>query len=228
MRTARPTATNGHEGRTYRALLFVLLALMVGAPFLRSSLATELAFSLVLLIALFAAAGKRALSVGAGVLVASTLVTKWLGYGMVSPTLTWISHAFSLVFEALVATVMIRTILASRRVTQETIAGAVCVYLFLALLWADAFVILELVEPGTFAIPESHLPPGAGPAEIRGLTGALIYYSLVTISTLGYGDIVPLTRPAQSLAAMEAIAGQFYIAILVAWLVSLYATARRD
>jgi hypothetical protein len=216
------------EGRTYRSLLLVLLVLMVVAPFFRSSLVTELAFSLVILIALSAATGKRTLFITAVVLVVLTLATKWSGYWMYSPALIGSSHASSLAFEILVAAVMIRTILASRRGTQETIAGAVCVYLFLGILWADAYAILEIVEPGTIAFPESDLSGGDGTRDVRELTGNLIYYSLVTISTLGYGDIVPLTGPARSLAVMEAITGQFYIAILVAWLVSLYATSRRD
>jgi hypothetical protein len=82
--------------------------------------------------------------------------------------------------------------------------------------WADTFAVLEIIEPGLFVLPDSPVPAADLPQDVRELAGILTYYSLVTISTLGYGDIVPVTGPAQSFAAIEAITGQFYIAILIA------------
>ena len=85
--------------------------------------------------------------------------------------------------------------------------------LLFALMWASLCRILEMVHPGSFRVPEIQ----EGQEKLP-----LIYYSFVTITTLGYGDITPLTPLARSLAILEAVVGQLYIAVQVAWLVGVH------
>lgn len=102
-------------------------------------------------------------------------------------------------------------------VSQNRIIGAISIYFVLGLIWAFAYSILETLHPGSFAISWS------------GDTGSLssetvshfIYFSNVTLTTLGYGDIVPRSRPAQMFTTLEAITGQLYVAIVIARLVGL-------
>ena len=80
---------------------------------------------------------------------------------------------------------------------------------------------LELLHPGSFIVDGKVLRPDLRRFYYQHEISTLIYYSLVTLATVGYGDIVPLSLPARVRAALEAIAGQFYIAVLIARLVSI-------
>ena len=122
---------------------------------------------------------------------------------------------------ALIAGFVVRNLLRVRQATADTVASAISGYLLIAMLWAIFFSITELVSPGSYLVhdvPASQHPMGQS---------AFFYYSLVTISTLGYGDIVPGNPRAGLLATLESVVGQFYIAILVARIVSLQITTRR-
>lgn len=99
------------------------------------------------------------------------------------------------------------------------LVGAVCVFLLLGLIWSFAYALLELIAPGSF----KGLSPGLGPDA----DSSWLYFSFVTLTTLGYGDITPVSAMGRSLAFMQAVAGQFYIAVLVAGLVSAYISDRR-
>lgn len=120
----------------------------------------------------------------------------------------------------------IRFLLTSAEVDNDTLAAALCAYGFLVATWAALFSLLELVQPGAFAYPAVQ---GLSRGMQFGLgdSALALYFSFVTMTTLGYGDIVPATDAARLLAAMEAFTGQAYIAVLVAKLVGQYAAAGR-
>jgi hypothetical protein len=113
-----------------------------------------------------------------------------------------------------------RQVAVGTEINPNRIVGAICVYLLLGVMWSAIYMTIEFFQPGSF----------------RGLTDVTspvwnpdwIYFSFVTITTLGYGDITPLTQTARSFAFAEAIVGQFYIAVLVAGLVSAYISARQS
>jgi hypothetical protein len=107
----------------------------------------------------------------------------------------------------------------STRITRETIAGAICAYLLIGAMWAHVFSIVENVSPGSFADNSIEADAASGPEPIRDQADRFTYFSFVTLTTLGYGDMTPLTRPAKNLAALEAIFGQLYLAVLIARLV---------
>lgn len=109
---------------------------------------------------------------------------------------------------------VLREVLSHQRVTSETVNGALCVYLLVALIWSQVYTILEATDPGSFRLPE-----GAG-GDVA-LQQTLTYFSVVTQTTLGYGDVVPATPSARSLAVGQAIFGQLYLAVLIARLVAL-------
>lgn len=106
-------------------------------------------------------------------------------------------------------------------ITGARLEGAVAVYLLLALIFAEGYYFLRLVHPGAFQF--AHEPAHAG-AFRSGLT----YFSLITLTTVGYGDIVPVTAAARSLATMEALIGQLYPAVLIGRLVSLQITSAQQ
>jgi len=107
-------------------------------------------------------------------------------------------------------------ILNSRKITADTLYGAVCVYLLLGLLWVTVYGGIEYFSPG--AVFVSNYSGDSGSIS----TNELLYYSYTTLTTLGYGDIISTTPLARILSVLEAITGELFIAFLVARLISMY------
>ncbi len=124
-------------------------------------------------------------------------------------------------FFAFAAVSLLRAVVRATDVTGDTIAAALCAYLLLGVLWGFAYAAIELVSPGAF-----HLP-GNVPRDGSALRDFL-YFSFVTLTTLGYGDVTPLKPAARIVAALEAVVGQFYVAVLVARLVGIHASRSVD
>jgi Ion channel len=124
-----------------------------------------------------------------------------------------------LVFSAL-TWVVAHALYAPGRITAHRLQGAVVVYLSLATIFALTFSLVWELIPGAFV----DLPPvGRGAGEFA----TMLYFSLATLTTTGYGDIVPLNPFARSLANLESVVGPFYLAITVARLVTLELENRR-
>jgi hypothetical protein len=126
-----------------------------------------------------------------------------------------LSLAFVLLSGCTVA--VLAYIFRSQRVTLEVILAAVTVYLLIAFSFATIYNIAFQFDFQSFRFPEWIK---AGSAEI--LRTEMIYFSLVTLATLGYGDILPSSPFTQMLAVLEAVIGQFFMAVLVAWLVGMF------
>ena len=113
----------------------------------------------------------------------------------------------------------IKQILFAPKIDVNKIVGSVTIYLLIGIIWALLYGLVEEVFTGSFE--------GTYLAEDGSRFWDLIYFSFVTLTTLGYGDILPVNTYARTLAYMEAIVGQFYIAILVASLVSAHLSGRQ-
>jgi voltage-gated potassium channel len=105
-------------------------------------------------------------------------------------------------------------------ISANRLAGAVCVYLLLGVIWALSYSMIELTMPGSFA--------GFLASTDRGWNSEWLYFSFVTMTTLGYGDVLPISATARALAYLQVVFGQFYIAVLVAGLVSGYISIRQS
>jgi voltage-gated potassium channel Kch len=116
--------------------------------------------------------------------------------------------------------VVAHAVYAPGRITLHRLQGAVVVYLNLATIFASAFTLIWELRPTAFA----SLPAATGG---QGEFATMLYFSLTTLTTTGYGDIVPVDPLARSLANLEAVLGQFYLAITVARLVTLELADRR-
>jgi hypothetical protein len=107
------------------------------------------------------------------------------------------------------------------RITNGRLYGSVSLYLMIATVFYGLFNLLETLNPASFRV--NSLPAGSAVSK-----HSLLYFSLVTLTTLGYGDIVPLTQQARVFAAVESVTGVLYIAITVARLVAAYKATDRD
>jgi hypothetical protein len=132
-----------------------------------------------------------------------------------------VSRAVALILLAACVAGTLRYVLYSPRITVDTIFAAIVAYQLLALAFAVLYHAIAAIEPDGFAFAQ-----GAPGDAHEGLLVQLVYFSFVTIATLGYGDIVPRVPLTQMIATVEATLGQFYIAVVIAWLVSVYAARR--
>ena len=135
-----------------------------------------------------------------------------------SRALTGIRWGFMTVFFALTAAGLFSYLRNSRSVAQAQLYTAVNIYLLLGLLWAALYLTVDAFSPGAIQV-------GSHSADRQ---TELLYFSLVTISTIGYGDIVPLSGEVRILAALEGVTGVLYVAITVALLVSRFSQEPLD
>ncbi|MGH7849144.1 MAG: ion channel, partial [Thermodesulfobacteriota bacterium] len=101
----------------------------------------------------------------------------------------------------------------SREVTSEILFASVCVYLLIGLTWATLYIFIDYVYPNSFIDTSDQIAINAP---------RFLFFSYITLTTTGYGTLTPTSDPARSLAMLEAIIGQLYLAILVARLVGLH------
>ncbi len=203
-----------------------MLVLLVGVlPFFQQEIeARELlrmVLSLVFMAALYASTRRRRDVVYAGLLVAPALIGRWLPQHEVSETIQLVVALFTAAFLAYVTAAVLSQVLRPGRVTYDTISGAICAYFLIGLTWSFLYLAIDLGWNNAFVVAGA--PASLGSVElIRLELQRLIYYSFVTLTTLGYGDIIPSIPPARALSMLEAIAGQMYVAILIARLVGLH------
>jgi len=134
-----------------------------------------------------------------------------------------LDSATTLVLVALLAAGILRFVFRGRRLTSDGFFATIVVYLLLAFVFSQVYFVMVVLDPASFALPV----PAAERAPHL-LHNDLLYFSLVTLATVGYGDILPRGETARMLAMLEAVAGQFYVAVVVAVFVGMYTTQRRD
>lgn len=184
-----------------------------GAPAIRG-----LVFSGLLLIGVWSLrGGKRFFRSGMTFVIGGVLLNM-LAAQMQSPFLLWGSLASLIGFLLVAILFTLRQVAIPSHINANRIAGAVCIYLMLGVIWALSYAMLELAMPGSFA--------GFTAWTDRGFDSEWLYFSFVTMTTLGYGDLLPVSATARAMAYLQAIFGQFYIAVLVAGLVSAYISER--
>ena len=207
--------------RRFFILLVLILLTIVLTPFLDDFIETRILMDVFLtalfLAIIFAIKSKRTEMMIAFILVLPLILSTWSYYIYDYTHLGLATRIFGALFFGYAVMIILQIIARSTEVTRETIFAAVVAYLLLALMWAFLYMILESWIPGSFAFPEdSNLSESQ----------RFHYLSFITITTLGYGDITPLTGKASALTMMEAVIGQIYMVVLVAWLVGMYVSRK--
>jgi hypothetical protein len=129
-----------------------------------------------------------------------------------------IGHAIGAVFFVVVAGKIVGTILTSQELSLDSVFGAICGYLLLGVAWGLIYAMIQSVNPESFHVGEALRQQMDGKEDSRNV---LIYYSFVTLSTVGYGDVTPQSDAARTLSWVEAVTGQLYLAVLITGLVSI-------
>jgi hypothetical protein len=211
----------GKTPQRHLQLLIFLLAIFIASPFVApyyyGPIILNIIAAAVLLSATYAVSRRRSFFIFAlSVSIFSIALTFWLA---AAPTfwLIVISHGTLVVLIIFFAGAILSYVLGSGKVTWDKIYGAVCAYLLLGYAWTFAYSVIETVQPGSFVSLSSPVPHDLVSSVMQ-----LRYFSFVTLATVGYGDIVPHTPAARTMALLEAILGQFYLVALVGRLVGLH------
>lgn len=198
-------------------LLGSLVLLLLLSPLLECGSAGNqvltLLFSLVLLAAVLASSGRRWT-----LAVALLLALPWLYLSWLHPL--WRADATDVAASLLIIALglfvlglLLQSVLGAGKVGADTLCGAIAAYLLIGVVWALSYGVIEALDPGAF---------GFGEGDFETLWNQLLYFSLVTLSTLGYGDITPVSAFARIWSALEAVTGTLYLAVLIARLVGVY------
>ena len=207
--------------RRFLILLVLIMSLLVLTPFLDDFVETRIlmdAFLTAIFFAIiFAVKSQRSYVIIASFLALPLIISTWSFYFVELTSIGLLTRIFGALFLGYAVINILRIVVQSEEVTKETIYAAIVAYMLMALMWAFLYMILELLAPGSFSFPEKGF---------RAETMRFKYFSLVTITTLGYGDITPLTNKASALVLVEALVGQIYLVVLVAWLVGMHVSRR--
>ncbi|MCK5478115.1 MAG: two pore domain potassium channel family protein [Methylococcales bacterium] len=200
------------------ALLFLLLILPVITDIYgtRNWLIGHLAFSVTLIFSVVSLHNVKKWRVAGLILVFLGITFSGMAFYLNSELFLCFSLLADFLFLLLVISMVLQRVIFSDRINLDNVAGAICVYLLLGIIWSLVYYFINIIMPGSFK--------GNLAIDMHMQSTDFIHYSFVTLTTLGYGDIVPMSATARSLSYMEAIFGQFYIVILVAGLVAIHIT----
>jgi hypothetical protein len=204
------------------ATIFVLPSLVSAGetPSLVVQVLFQIFFTLIFASGILASTTSRAAAVVSSLICGVAIALFWVNQLMPSRQFAVGQTAGAASASALLTAFVLRQVFREGTITLQRIQGAVAVYLLLGLAWGNVYELIELIRPGAFRLPE----PPANSAD-RAIT--LAYYSFVTLTTMGYGDIVPVHPAARSAAILEALAGQLFPAILIARLVAMEISSRQ-
>ena len=204
-------------------LLIALILLFAVTPFVEGlpngDLIESGLMTLVMIASLIAVARSPRVLLAAAVLLVPAIAAKWLNHffpNHVSP------HYFlflGMVFFGFTIYRILRFILQASSVDAEVLSAGIVVYLMLGLLWSLSYMLLAQITPGSFLFALADRPHD----RMDGFNA--FYFSFSTLTTLGFGDITPVTRVARTLAVMETVIGTLYLAILISRLVGRYSSA---
>ncbi len=210
---------NQGSRREYQVLLLAQLLILVAYPLLRGPAGSPI-LARTLLTVLFLAGGwavfvHHRFRLLAILLGTPALVGVWTGYVLPDyqgHAVAIFFHVSAAAFQGFVVLVMFREVHRERTVSTDAVAAALCGYLLVGTAFGHLYCLLDEIVPGSFG----GLDRSRSPSEIHFL---LTYFSFITLTTVGYGDITPTGDTARALAMVESVTGQFYLAVLVAELV---------
>jgi hypothetical protein len=198
----------------YLYLLIALVVMLVAYPYARGSRVLGTAAVLIPFASIVALASHRrhlAIALALGIVTLAGIVQDAVGHAVLPMPAVEVG---GLLLFAYTTIFVLWRVLRSERVSGDILCGAIAVYLLIGLTWALGFGLLESVHPGSYQVATG----GPRPASAN----ELLYFSYVTLATLGYGDVVPVTDVARSLAVLESLCGTIYLTILVARLIGLH------
>jgi hypothetical protein len=218
--TIAPATYEGRHRLSVAHLLTAIVAMFVVMPVVDrlkyGRLVETVVFTLVLLAAVNAVGGRRNTYAAAAVMAAPALLARWLDHfwrGLLPMEFSLIA---AIAFVLYVAWHLFRFVITAPVVTTEVLCAAVSIYLLFAVAWAFLYTIMAQWNPDAFDLT----PNGDEQVKLAGFMA--LYYSLQVLTTITFGDVLPVSSVARMTTLVEAAVGVFYMAIMIARLVGLY------
>ena len=214
-----------HASR-HLVLLLGLVVMSLLQPIAQGFLGGLIVYDVVLTLALLAVftvvAKRKQERIVSLTLAVPAIASQWAAYGLAGNAkyaCLVVHHAFLILFFGFAVAVILRGIFEERRVIRvDHVLGTVCGYLLAGAVWGNCFVLAELLIPGSFSVK----PEIAGQlADAHSRSFLFNYFSFCTLTGAAYGDVTPIGPAVATLTWLEAMFGQFYIAVVVAQLVGL-------
>jgi hypothetical protein len=203
-----------HSKERFLILMVLMMALLILGPILEQFVTIrkliDVFLTAIALAMLYTITSKKRVFYFGWSLAIIMLLSLWLKYFVSYDLFATVSMVAGAFFTVLVTSQTVQFIARSKTVTREVVYAAMLVYFLLAQLWALVYTFLDLIDPASFS-----LPGGQGDFLL------FEYYSFVTLTTLGFGDITPLTKVAKAFSVLEAVVGQLYLVVVVAGFVGM-------
>lgn len=211
-----------------RKFLFLLITLLVfflvNAIFVNTkadAYVFGVLFSILLLLCVIIVEKNRPLLVFVGGLAILTFLSHWfVNFFHTTKYVYIVGEGVHVLFFILVTIAVLIDVIKDKRITSNTLYGAMCGYLLIGLMWSFLFFVIYIFNPDAFFFAKLSIT--AHDLKFQ----QFVYYSFVTLTTLGYGDIVPVSMIAKTFAWMEAVTGQIYLTVWIAQLVGLHISQR--
>jgi hypothetical protein len=195
------------------AYLFVVCAL---GDYNLGAVVGRLMFSLIIVAGVMATFKQRWLRLLVIILAVASLISLWVEHAYQMWRLTFLNSAFGIVFLFLLLAILIVQVFQKGEVTPDRIRGAIVVYLLIGGMWSFFYFTIALAMPHSF-----NWPKNLSVGDLQAVQQTLTYFSFITLTTTGYGDVTPAIPLTRTLAMFEALTGQLYLVITLARLVSL-------
>ncbi len=205
----------------YNSLLILLTLLIILRPTtaaLHYLVGWKLLFVITLLSAVFSAKSPRIVKWVTAFLLIPIIIIGRISISYDALPLLFANVLCTVVFISITSIAILYDVILSARVTFETFKGAVCAFLMIGIGFAYIFYLNEIIVPGAFFFTPGEVVDNSHPAYLS----KMIYFSFMALLAIGYGDILPLHDFAQTVVILEGVIGQFYVAILISRLVSVY------
>jgi hypothetical protein len=214
------------ERNNFKYLLGALLILLLSGAIAQEEgvrgetrrLFMEPALCIMLLMGVWSLGREKKWLVIGGIIAVAGVATATINFFWNMPALRLVNMGILFVFCLTSTWFAFQSLLVSSSIDVNKIIGAICIYLLLGLNWAFLYLFINMAIPDSFN--------GLSSTNIGTQLPELVYYSFVTITTLGYGDLTPVKPLARTVAFLEGFVGQFYVAVLVAWLVGMYLSSK--
>jgi len=210
-----------HSKERFLILMSLMMALLVLGPILEQYVTIrkliDVFLTAIVLTMLYTITAKKRVFYFGWFLAILMLLSLWLKYFVSYDLFATVSMMVGAFFTVLVTSQTVQFIIRSKTVTREVVYAAMLVYFLLAQLWAMVYTFLDRIDPASF-----NLPGGQGDFLL------FEYYSFVTLTTLGFGDITPLTKVAKAFSVLEAVVGQLYLVVVVAGFVGMLVARRSE
>lgn len=211
----------GHFGWLLLSLLLLLLVSAVTSGHPGGDILIIVLIGLTLITGIYPLSHRKSFLLISGFFAMLTFTALWIAFFSKSGFAAGVSLIAGYVFFFYNAIVILLALLSRQKISFDDLAGAVSAYLLLGLSGAFVFAFFDLISPNSIAASSSVVPEAQSPHGLESLVD-YIYFSFTCLTTLGFGDLVPVTAPTRVFAYLEAVIGQIYLTILVARLVGLH------